>query len=128
MRLLSTRTLTIKMVAAAKGKNIPLPKTLNQSTGKVSARQTGFNDAAWGEATRLYATSIQNGLPDDKFQKVMDKASELAKKSRSNHNFDTVTVTNVDQVVDPRALLVADSSSEPEPELELDQEVAFDSN
>ncbi|KAG2110398.1 uncharacterized protein F5147DRAFT_652007 [Suillus discolor] len=57
LTLIATRTITIEMVLTAKGKSIPLPKTLNHSTGKVSNRQTGFNDVTWGSSTRSYEFS-----------------------------------------------------------------------
>lgn len=66
------------MVLAAKGRNVPIPKTLNHSTGKISSRQTGFNDKTWGRSTRLYLKSIQK-FPDDKFQTVMNRAMEFSK-------------------------------------------------
>ncbi|KAG1796928.1 uncharacterized protein HD556DRAFT_1441103 [Suillus plorans] len=82
LTLWSTHTLTIKMVRAAKGKNITLPKTLNQSTGKVSSRQTGFNGISWGTSTRAYAKEIVKNLHDDKFNTIIASAMEFSKKSR----------------------------------------------
>ncbi|KAG1735573.1 uncharacterized protein EDB91DRAFT_1250404 [Suillus paluster] len=59
LTLIATRTITIKMVLAAKGKSIPLLKTLNHSTGKVSNRQMGFNDVIWGSSTHSYVKLIE---------------------------------------------------------------------
>jgi hypothetical protein len=48
LTLVTTGTLTIDMVHAAKGKAVSLPKTFNLSTSKGSMHQTGFSDIAWG--------------------------------------------------------------------------------
>ena len=69
---LATGTLTIEMAHASKGKTIPLPRTVNRSTGKESMRQTGFSDIAWGKATRSYAISAQS-LANTKFDAIVKK-------------------------------------------------------
>lgn len=102
------------MARTANGKNIPIPKTLNHSTGKVSGRQTGFNDITWGKSTRSYSKSIQR-LSDDKFQAIINRAMEFSK---------TLSVDDGDDVVlggddedDERAQLVdIDSEDEDEDE------------
>ena len=70
------------MVRTAKGRNISLPKKLNQSTGKVSNRQTGFNDASWGKSTRAYVRGIDANLSSKSFDKIIDGAMAFARKSR----------------------------------------------
>lgn len=70
------------MVRTAKGRNISLPKKLNQSTGKVSNRQTRFNDASWGKSTRAYVRGIDANLSSQSFDKIIDGAMAFARKSR----------------------------------------------
>jgi hypothetical protein len=70
------------MVRTAKGRNISLPKKLNQSTGKVSNRQTGFNDASWGKSTRAYVRGIDANLSSESFDKIIHRAMAFARKSR----------------------------------------------
>ncbi|KAG1731104.1 uncharacterized protein EDB91DRAFT_1252355 [Suillus paluster] len=59
LMLVASHTITITMVLTAKGKSIPLLKTLNHSTAKVSNQQTGFNDITWGSSTHSYVKSIE---------------------------------------------------------------------
>jgi hypothetical protein len=70
------------MVRTAKGRNILLPKKLNQSTGKISNRQTGFNDASWGRSTRAYVRSIDTNLSSKNFDLIIHRAMAFARKSR----------------------------------------------
>jgi len=115
LTLLSTGTITGNMIRAAKGKIIPLPKTLNHSTGKASNRQTGFNDITWGKTTRSYVRSITKNLlkKDDngvihyeKFNEIIASALEFAKKSRR--------VDAEEEDLDERAQLVDISDSDEE--------------
>ena len=84
MTLVATGTLTIEMIHTAKGRNVTLPKTLNHSTGKISNRQTGFNDITWGETTRKYVRSISKAYKKkpEKFDEIITRAKEFSKKSR----------------------------------------------
>lgn len=59
-----------------------MPKKLNQSTGKVSNRQTGFNDASWGKSTRAYVRGIDANLSSESFDKIIHRAMAFARKSR----------------------------------------------
>ncbi|KAG2116937.1 hypothetical protein DEU56DRAFT_748183, partial [Suillus clintonianus] len=115
LTLWSTRTLTIKMVQAAKNKtSILLPKTMNQSTGKVSCRQTGFNDVSWGTSTRAYAKAIMKNLREDKFEVIIASAMEFSKKScRPGDDVDDAAVED-DLDLDERAQLVDISDTESE--------------
>ena len=72
------------MIHAAKGRNVTLPKTLNHSTGKISNRQTGFNDITWGETTRKYVKSIAKAYKKkpEKFDEITTCAKEFSKKCR----------------------------------------------
>jgi hypothetical protein len=71
------------MIGAAKGRNVTLPKTLNHSTGKISNRQTGFNDVTWGPMTRKYVKSISKAYKKkpEKFNEIIACAKEFSKKS-----------------------------------------------
>ncbi|KAG2112307.1 uncharacterized protein F5147DRAFT_572537, partial [Suillus discolor] len=115
LTLWSTHTLTIKMVQAAKNKtSISLPKTMNQLTGKVSCRQTGFNDISWGTSTRAYAKAIMKNLREDKFEVIIASAMEFSKKkSRPGDDVDDAAVED-DLDLDERAQLVDISDTESE--------------
>src|ERR1700728_3864094 len=85
LTLFATGTITIETIRMAKGKTISLPKTLNYSMGKVSNRQTGFNDATWGKSTRSYVIGINN-LSDDMFELIICHAKEFVKMSHQTHS------------------------------------------
>ena len=70
------------MVRTAKGRNITLPKKLNQATGKISNRQTGFNDASWGRSIRFYVQGINNNLSDKNFNLIIQHAMVFARNSQ----------------------------------------------
>ena len=70
------------MVRTAKGRNITLPKKLNQATGKISNRQTGFNDASWGRSTQFYVQGINKNLSNKNFDLIIQRAMVFARKSR----------------------------------------------
>jgi hypothetical protein len=84
LTLVATGTLTVEMIHAAKGRNVTLPKTLNHSTGKISSRQTGFNDITWGGTTRKYVRSISKAYKKkpEKFDEIITRAKEFSKKNR----------------------------------------------
>ena len=83
MTLWATCTVTTEMVRTGKStRNISMPKKLNQSTGKVSNRQTGFNDASWGNSTRAYVQGIDSNLSSKSFNKIIQDAKAFARKSR----------------------------------------------
>ena len=104
MTLWATSTITIDMVHSAKGKNIQIPKKLNQSTGKISNRQTGFNDASWGRSTRAYVQGIKQNLSSKNFDIIIQRAIKLARKSR---RVEDKTETSVNSAIelDKRAQL-----------------------
>jgi hypothetical protein len=103
---MATGTLTVEMIQAAKGKPMPLPKTLNHSAGKISTHQTGFNDITWGDSTHAYAKSITKAFnkKQDKLTDIITCAKEFFRKS---HNAD-----EEEEDLDECALLVDISSSE----------------
>ncbi len=109
LTLVATGTLTVEMARASKGKSVILPRTLNLSTGKESKRQMGFNDAAWGKATRAYATSACS-LTNAKFDVVTTEAQEFMKPIRARNK--TLDTTDNDNDDDERACLVDNSGSE----------------
>ena len=81
LTLVATSTITIEMARSAKGKMFPLPKTPNYSTGKVSNRQTGFNDAAWGKSTRAYVEGINQELGVDMLKLIIHRATRACAKT-----------------------------------------------
>jgi hypothetical protein len=111
LTLVATETLTISLIRASKGKTIPLPRTLNLSSGKESMRQTGFSDTAWGKETRSYIKSIQS-FSTAKFDTVVKEAQEYMKPVRSRGNTTTEPI-NIDNDDNERAQLV-DLSDEPD--------------
>ena len=112
LTLVATGTLTIEMVRSSKGKMIPLPQTINQSTGKESTCQTGFSDVAWGKATRSYATSARS-LAIVKFDAIIQDAKEFLKPTRSrNKSTEALDIINIDEEDDERAHLVDNNSDE----------------
>lgn len=115
MKLISTGTLTIAVVQAAKGsRTISLPKMMNYSTGKTSTRQTGFNDVTWGTSTRAYAKAIGK-LQDHKFEAIITSSLEFSKKNRragDERLSDGIAEDELD--MDERAQLVDISDSESE--------------
>ena len=117
MALISTQTLTIDMVRAAKGKNIALPKTMNYSTGKQSKNLTGFNDAMWGGRTRSYIKSVDKNLKEArKFDAVIQAAMEFAKTTRRVEDLPSAAHDDEDEEDDERAQLMDRSDSESESE------------
>jgi hypothetical protein len=114
LALISTRTLTIDMVRAAKGRTIALPKTMNYSTGKHFKNVTGFNDGMWGDRTPSYMKSVEKNLKKgDKFSAVVKSAMEFAKSSRRVVKDTTSAARDDDEEeVNERAELVDRSDSE----------------
>jgi hypothetical protein len=111
--LVATGMLMIKMAHAAKGKTVTLPRTVNLSSSKESMRQTGFSDAAWGNASRSYTTSACS-LAKVKFDVIVKEAQEFVKPTRArNRTTDATETINVDED-DERACLLDNSDSESE--------------
>ena len=111
LTLVATGTLTVAMAHGSKGKAVALPRTLNVSSGKESMRQTGFSDAAWGKATRSYATSIHS-LTHVKFDAIVKAAQAFAKPTRAhNRTSDATEVIDVDEF-NERACLVDNSDED----------------
>ena len=109
--LVATGTLTIEMAHGSKGKTIPLPRTVNRSTGKESTRQTGFSDIAWGKATRGYAKSARS-LTDVKFNAIVQDAKEFLRpiqsRNKTTEAMEIITIDDDDD--DERAHLVDNES------------------
>jgi hypothetical protein len=90
LTLVATGTLTIPLVRASKNKTIPLPRTINLSSGKESMRQTGFSENAWGEDTRSYIKSTSL-LKTAKFNTIIREAREFMKPVRSRGSLSATT-------------------------------------
>lgn len=110
MSLVSTGTLTISLIRAGKGKTIPLPRTINLSSGKESTRQTGFSETAWGKETRSYAKSARS-LSTAKFQKIIQEAKEFMKPVRTRGQPSHIIEIDDDDD-DERALLIVSDESD----------------
>ena len=109
--LVSTGTLTIERARnTGKGKSIALPRTLNFTTGKVSMRQIGFSDAAWGKATCSYATSIHS-FSKVKFDTIITAAGAFMKATRAHNRSCDAEVIDVDED-NERACIVESSDSD----------------
>jgi hypothetical protein len=103
------------MVRTSKSRNIHLPKTLNHSTGKVSNRQTRFNDITWGDSTRSYAKSITKNLRNNRLDNIITQALEFSKKSQRSKDGTDGALDGGDveeEEDDERAQLMDISSSE----------------
>jgi hypothetical protein len=111
LTLVATGTLTVEMVRSSKGKTIPLPRTVNRSTGKESTRLTGFSDVAWGKATRSYATSARS-LANVKFDAIVKDAKEFLKpiRSRNKSTAEAMDVINIDDDDDDERAHLVDNS------------------
>ena len=110
--MVATGTLTVAMAHGSKGKAVALPRTLNVSSGKESMRQTGFSDAAWGKATRGYATSIQS-LTNVKVDAIVKAAQAFAKPTRAhNRTSDATEVIDVDHDEYNKRACLVDNSDE----------------
>ena len=93
------------MVRSAKGKGILLPKKLNQSTGRISNPQTGFNDASWGSSTRAYVRGIDKNLSVKSFDIIIRRAKDFAKKSGRAEDRTDTSSPSADTELDIRAQL-----------------------
>ena len=112
LTLVATGTLTVEMARASKGKNIPLPRTVNLSSGKESMRQTGFSDVAWGKATHGYATSARS-LANVKFDAIIQAAKEFLKPIQSrNKTTEAMEIINIDDDDDDERAHLVDNSDE----------------
>ena len=112
LTLVATRTLTVVLAHASKGKTIPLPRTVNLSTSKESICQTGFSDIAWGKATCGYAMSAQS-LTNIKFDAIIHNAQEFMKPICScNKTTDTTEIINIDDDEDDEWAHLVDNSDE----------------
>ena len=117
MALISTQTLTVDMVRAAKGKNIALPKTINYLTSKQSKNLTGFNDAMWGGRTCLYIKSVNKNLKEArKFDAVIQAMMEFTKTTRHVKDLPSAAHDDEDEEDDECVQLMDQSDSESESE------------
>ena len=125
LTLVATNTLTITMACnTPKNKLIPLPLTLNLSTGKELTRQTGFRDAAWGKVTHGYISSICT-LSDAKFVAIVTAAQPFMKQTCThNRKSGTMEIINVDADSE-RACLVDNSDLDSESDSDHDGNVSI---
>lgn len=88
----------------SKGNTFTLTRTLNNVMGKGSTRQTGFNDAMWGKATRSYTASAHS-LTNAKFDDIVQKAQQFVVPKPNRARNKTTEIIDIDD--DERACLVA---------------------
>ena len=84
----------------------PLPKSLNQSTGKYSTQATGFNDASLGENTRSLVKLITHKLRPESYDKIVEGARAFAKKTRGVIQSDEVIDLTADEPPTEFAMIV----------------------
>ena len=84
----------------------PLPKSLNQSTGKYSTQATGFNDASSGENTRSLVKLITHKLRPESYDKIVEGARVFAKKTRGVIQSDEVIDLTADEPPTEFAMIV----------------------
>jgi hypothetical protein len=111
LTLIATETLTISMARASKGKAVTLPWTLNISTGKESARQTGFSDATWGKVTCSYAKSASS-FTNTKFDAIVQDARPFVNPKSTRSKTEAKEVIEIDDDDDERGNLVDNSDND----------------
>ena len=84
----------------------PLPKSLNQSTGKYSTQAIGFNDASSGENTRSLVKLITHKLRPESYDKIVEGARVFAKKMRGVIQSDEVIDLTADEPPAEFAMIV----------------------
>ena len=84
----------------------PLPKSLNQSTGKYSTQATGFNDASSGENTCSLVKLITHKLRPESYDKIVEGARAFAKKTRGVIQSDEVIDLTADEPPTEFAMIV----------------------
>ena len=83
--LVANSILAIAISRAGRGKTITLPRTLKLSTGNEPTQQMGFNDTAWGEATRNYAISTPT-LSGANFDAIIEDARVHVKPTNARNS------------------------------------------
>ena len=92
--LFATETITLEMIHNTGKPPSPLPKTLNNLAGKLSARGTGFNESSWGEQTHGLIKLIVHRLRQESYDKVVAAAREIVKKTcGSTHTEEVIDLT-----------------------------------
>jgi hypothetical protein len=99
----------------------PLPKSLNQSTGKYSTRGTGFNDSSWGEQTRGLVKLIVHKLRPESYDKVVAGAKEIVKKTRSSVRTEEIIDLTTDEPPEEFEM-VMDLPSDEDSEMDIKDE------
>ena len=93
--LIATRTLTIVMACASKGKAVTLPQTLNLAADKESMHQTGFSDAIWGKVTHSYAKSASS-FTNTKFGAIVQDAWPFVNPKSTHSKTEAKEVIEID--------------------------------
>lgn len=96
----------------------PLPRSFNRSTGELSIKGTGFNDAYWGEQTRGLIKLIVKELLPDSYDKIFTRARDMAKKTRGAARAEEVIDLTNDDPPEEFAMLV-DLPTDDEEDIEM---------
>ena len=94
------------MIHAAGKVPSPLPKSLNQSTGKYSTQATGFNDASLGENTCSLVKLITHKLRPESYDKIVEGARAFAKKTHGVIQSDEVINLTADEPPTEFAMII----------------------
>ena len=84
----------------------PLPKSLNQSTGKYSTQATGFNDASLSENTCSLVKLITHKLWPKSYNKIVEGTRAFAKKMHGVIQSDEVINLTADEPPTEFAIIV----------------------
>lgn len=110
--LYGSETITLEMIQTTSKAPTQLPKTLNQSTGKYSTQETGFNDVSCSELTCTLLKLITVMLQPESYNKIVTGAKAIAVKTRRATHTDNVIDLMVDELPAEFAMLVDNPSDD----------------
>jgi hypothetical protein len=110
LTLIANGTLTVAVARASRGKTVILPRSFNNFTGRESTRDTAFNDAMWGKATRFYMKSACK-IPQDKFNLIIERAQEY-KPNRARKTNEVVEVIESDDDDERACIVISDGDDD----------------
>lgn len=76
----------------------PIPKTFTLPTNRIPSNSTCFSETAWGAQTRELIKTIKITLRPDSWNKIIESATDLARKTRrgARNNDVDIDLTNDD--------------------------------
>jgi hypothetical protein len=109
LKLIAAGNITVEMVQNGKpGKISPLPKLINQATGKVSKQAISFNEVIWGKRCMSYVKSAK-GLSSSRFDEIVEISTGFMKNTNRIMEGDH-EIIEIDDEEDIRANVVDISS------------------